>query len=414
MKGYQLAWRNLWRNRRRTLITAASVFFALFFALLLRSFQLGTYGKVYTDIISSYSGYLQLQHPDYLDEPVLDNSFNVEPGMVSLIEQDPNVTSVEPRIETFALAAAGSRTSGVMIMGIDPGSESTVLNLRNRVLPGHDSVAGNFLTDDESGYALIGSALSAYLGAGIGDTLVLMGQGYHGVSAAGLYQVKGILEMPSPDIDSRLVCLTLNDVRWLYDMPGMATSATIGVRESSDRALEATVARLRAITGSELALRSWKEINALLVNQLEADRRSGAIMIGILYLVIAFGVFGTVLMMMAERRREFAMLISVGMRRGRLAAVTGLEMLLMGLLGVVAGVIASLPVVIAGHVRPLRFTGEMARMFRDYGFDPVMPTQLPGVYYLWQTVVVLLIVVIAIAFCTRRILRMNIISTLKG
>jgi ABC-type antimicrobial peptide transport system permease subunit len=147
---------------------------------------------------------------------------------------------------------------------------------------------------------------------------------------------------------------------------------------------------------------------------MEADNRSGAIMIGILYLVIAFGVFGTVLMMLAERRREFGMLVSIGMRKGRLAGVVGMEMVLIGLIGVAAGVAASLPIVFYGHARPLRFTGEMARMYEDYGFDPVMPMLLPDRYYLWQVVVVLLILLIAIAFSVRRIFKLNVINALRA
>ena len=95
----------------------------------------------------------------------------------------------------------------------------------------------------------------------------------------------------------------------------------------------------------------------LLVNQMDADNKSGMIMIGILYLVIAFGVFGTILMMMAERRREFGMLVSVGMQKWKLAKVVSLEMLFIGFLGVSAGIIASLPVVFYGNIHPLRFTG---------------------------------------------------------
>ncbi|MCI0523258.1 MAG: hypothetical protein L0Y37_06350, partial [Bacteroidales bacterium] len=113
MKDYQLAWRNLWRNKRRTIITAASIFFAVFFALVMRSFQLGTYEKMYRDVIESYSGYLQLQHVDYMDESNLDNGFVIDPAVISTIEGDPNVTAVIPRLESFALAAAGSRTQAV-------------------------------------------------------------------------------------------------------------------------------------------------------------------------------------------------------------------------------------------------------------------------------------------------------------
>ncbi len=406
MKSYQLAWRNLWRNRRRSLITAASVFFALFFSLVLRSFQLGAYGKIYSDIIRSYSGYLQLQHPDYLDEPLLDNCFTVDPVIIREVEDDPDVTGVNLRLESFALAAAGTRTQGVMVTGIDSDS---LLPLLHR----HASVAGGFLSAGESGFALIGSSLSSWLGAGTGDTLVLMGQGYRGASASGRFVVKGVVSIPSPEIDNRLVCLTLTDAQSLYNAPGKATSAIIGIRETGDRALEAIRLRLQSAAGPGLAVRTWKEMNALLVNQLEADSRSGAIMTAILYLVIAFGVFGTVLMMMAERRREFAVLISIGMSRERLAWVVGLELLLMGLLGVAGGVAASLPVVFAGHARPLRFTGGTARMFMEYGFTPEMPMQLPGAYYLWQILVVLLILAAAISFSVRRIYNINVINALR-
>ncbi len=134
MKDYQLAWKNLWRNQRRTLITAASVFFAVFFALVMRSFQLGTYDKMYRDVIESYSGYLQLQQVDYLDEPSLDNSFVIDPGVISTIESDPNVTAVIPKLESFSLAAVGSRTQGVMVIGMDPDNEVRGLNIRKRLV----------------------------------------------------------------------------------------------------------------------------------------------------------------------------------------------------------------------------------------------------------------------------------------
>ena len=471
MKNHQLAWRNLWRNKRRTLITAASVFFAVFFALVMRSFQLGTYEKMYRDVIESYSGYLQLQNTDYLDESSLDNGFVLEQSLTDLIDADPNVTGVIPKLESFALAAAGSRTQGVMVIGMDPDNEQKTLNIRNRLiryrltpeacealkgenLPGRtaklidvfageawnddktlvselgigkdDSAAvmplfrryasldNRYLTSEDSGRAVIGYGLSRYLGADLGDTLVIMGQGYHGVSAAGLFVVKGIVSMPNPEIDNAFVYITLADAQYLYAAPGMVTSAIISINETEDRELFETQRRLNDSCSDGLVIRNWKEMNALLLNQMEADNKSGAIMIGILYLVIAFGVFGTVLMLMAERRREFGMLVSIGMQRRKLAGIVGMEMLFIGLLGVMAGVAASLPIVFYGYARPLRFTGEMAKMYEDYGFEPVMPMLLPDTYYLWQAVIVLLILLIAIAFSVRRIFRLNIINALRA
>ena len=471
MKDYQLAWRNLWRNRKRTLITAASVFFAVFFALVMRSFQLGTYQKMYNDVIESYSGYLQLQNSEYLDEPGLDNGFVVDSAVVSRIESDANVTAFIPRLESFALAAVGSRTQGVMVIGMDPGKETKGLNIKNRLvryrltpeavealkkedLPGRTSklldvfvnesftdeasltsvlgidrsdttallplfrkyafFSNGYLTAADTACAVIGNGLSEYLHAGIGDTIVIMGQGYHGTTAAGLFVVKGVVSMPQPEVDNRFVYLTLDDARYLYAAPGMVTSGIISIRETDDDDLLMTRDRLNRACSDGLVVRTWKEMNALLLNQMEADNKSGAIMIAILYLVIAFGVFGTVLMMMAERRREFGMLVSIGMRKGKLAKVISMEMLLIGLLGVIAGVAASLPLVYLGYAKPLRFTGEMAKMYEDYGFEPVMPMLLPDTYYLWQVVIVLLILSIAISFSIRKVFRLNIINALRA
>ncbi|MEZ4996229.1 MAG: FtsX-like permease family protein [Bacteroidales bacterium] len=313
-------------------------------------------------------------------------------------------------IDVFAGEAWNDDKTLVSELGIGKDDSAAVMPLLRR----YASLDNRYLTSADSGRAVIGYGLSRYLGADLGDTLVIMGQGYHGVSAAGLFVVKGIVSMPNPEIDNAFVYITLADAQYLYAAPGMVTSAIISINETEDRELYETQRRLNDSCSDGLVIRNWKEMNALLLNQMEADNKSGAIMIGILYLVIAFGVFGTVLMLMAERRREFGMLVSIGMQRKKLAGIVGMEMLFIGLLGVMAGVAASLPIVFYGYARPLRFTGEMAKMYEDYGFEPVMPMLLPDTYYLWQAVIVLLILLIAIAFSVRRIFRLNIINALRA
>jgi ABC-type lipoprotein release transport system permease subunit len=276
------------------------------------------------------------------------------------------------------------------------------------------SFSNYYFNNTDTQCVIIGDGLSDYLKISVGDTLILMGQGYHGTTAAGKYSVKGIVKLPAPDIDNIIVYIPINSARELYAAPGMATSAVFSLKSNSDKDVLLTAGRLKQIISDPLTVKPWRELNALLVNQMEADSRSGMIMVGILYLVIAFGVFGTVLMMMAERRREFGMLVSIGMQKRKLAKIVSLEILLLGFVGVIAGVIASLPVVIYGNIHPIRFTGEMARMYEDYGFEPVMPTLLPGIFYLWQIVVVLIILVIAITFSVRKIFRIKVISALRA
>jgi putative ABC transport system permease protein len=471
MTDYQLAWKNLWRNKRRTIITAASIFFAVFFSLVMRSFQLGAYDRMFKNIIESYTGYLQIQHRDYFDEPTIDNSFELSQPLIDKIESDPNVNTLVPRLESFALAADESRTQGVMVLGIDPEGEEKVTDLKSKlvkykltpesiqalkestipartkklldvftnesyssegrllidldigeedtasvlpVLRRYASFKNRYLDNNETAGAIIGDGLSDYLKAGVGDTIVLVGQGYHGTSAAGKYEVRGIVRLPAPDIDNVIVYLPLAVAQELFAAPEMVTSAVLRLNNNDNENVLQSGESLRKLLNEPLTIRTWHELNALLINQMEADSRSGMIMIGILYLVIAFGVFGTVLMMMAERRREFGMLVSIGMRKNKLAKVVSFEMLLIGFLGLAAGVIASLPFVFYGNAHPIRFTGEMGRMYSDYGFEPIMPTLLPDTYYLWQIVVVLIILIIAILFSIRKIFRINVISALRA
>jgi len=471
MTDYQLAWKNLWRNKRRTIITAASIFFAVFFSLVMRSFQLGAYDRMFKNIIESYTGYLQIQHRDYFDEPTIDNSFELSQPLIDRIESDPNVNTLVPRLESVALAADESRTQGVMVLGIDPEGEEKVTDLKSKlvkykltpesiqalkestipartkklldvftnesyssegrllidldigeedtasvlpVLRRYASFKNRYLDNNETAGAIIGDGLSDYLKAGVGDTIVLVGQGYHGTSAAGKYEVRGIVRLPAPDIDNVIVYLPLALAQELFAAPDMVTSAVLRLNNNDNENVLQSGESLRKLLNEPLTIRTWHELNALLINQMEADSRSGMIMIGILYLVIAFGVFGTVLMMMAERRREFGMLVSIGMRKNKLAKVVSFEMLLIGFLGLAAGVIASLPFVFYGNAHPIRFTGEIGRMYSDYGFEPIMPTLLPDTYYLWQIVVVLIILIIAILFSIRKIFRINVISALRA
>jgi hypothetical protein len=130
----KIAWRNLWRNRRRTIITSASVFFAVFFAVIMRSYQLGSYDSMILNFIESYSGYLQVQHVKYQDNPSVDYSFDYNDTLASAIKEVENVVSVAPHIESFALASSGTQTKGVAVCAIDPETERNFSDPENKLV----------------------------------------------------------------------------------------------------------------------------------------------------------------------------------------------------------------------------------------------------------------------------------------
>jgi ABC-type lipoprotein release transport system permease subunit len=336
--------------------------------------------------------------------------YKLTPETIEKLKNDSLPDHAKKLLDVFSNEAYSGEARLMQDLDITDEDSAAIL----KVIRKHASFSNNYLTEEETASVVIGDGLSEYLDAGVGDTIVLMGQGYHGTTAAGKYKIMGIIKLPAPDIDNVIVYIPIGVARELYAAPGMATSAVISLNSNDDNDILETEYRLKNIVAEPMTIKHWHELNALMVNQMEADNKSGMIMIAVLYLVIAFGVFGTVLMMMAERKREFGMLVSIGMQKRKLAKIISLEMLLIGFLGVIAGVAASLPIVFYGNKHPLRFTGEFARMYEDYGFEPVMPTLLPDTFYLWQIVVVLIIIMIAILFSTRKIFRLNVIDAMRA
>ena len=260
----------------------------------------------------------------------------------------------------------------------------------------------------------VGDRLSKYLELGIGDTIVLISQGYHATTAAGKYEIKGIVKIPLPDIDNKIVYLPLDICQGLFNAEGNLTSLAIHVNNNEDKSIVKTVDRISEILPEDQRIMEWREMNEVLISQMEADDKGGMIMIGILYLVIAFGVFGTVLMMTAERKREFGVLVAIGMQKRKLASIVTLEMLYVGLLGILAGCVVIIPVILYGVAHPIIFKGEYAKMFDDFGMEPMMVFQGIDFYFLWQMFIVALMVFLAIGYPVRKILKLEVVNALRA
>jgi ABC-type lipoprotein release transport system permease subunit len=469
---FKIAWRNLWRNRRRTIITSASIFFAVFFAAIMRSYQLGSYDRMIMNFIESYSGYLQVQNVKYLDNPTIDYSFEYSDSLEKAISGVKNVVSVAPHIESFALASSGSQTKGVAVLAIDPEKEKTFSNPENKlvkytisreaidslrksvsltpdVADKLENIVGSSyssqarleleldLTDQENSMfindimkaarvtngnlsenddgVLVSVKLADYLKVAIGDTVILMGQGYHGASAAGIFPVRGIIKMPAPDIDSRLIIMTISAAQYFFDAKGRITSLSVNLTGRSDRIMNGARKRIdMLLTDKNTVTKTWEDLNPVLVQQIQGDNETGLATLAMLYFIIFFGIFGTVLMMVAERKKEFGVLMAIGMQRIRLMRVITIEMVFLGIIGVIGGMLASAPVIMYFYYHPILLKGDLGKMMDDYGWDAVMPTAWFGPYFYWQVAVVCLMVLIATIYPVRKLSKLKEIEALRS
>lgn len=401
----KIAWRNIWRNKRRTLITTASIFFGVLLSAFMTSMQEGSYSQYIQAIVNSYSGYLQVHRKGYWDDKVINNSFEIAPAITSKIGRVREVTLFAPRLETFALASTEDITKGVMVMGVDPVKEDKITNISGKI------VHGRYFADGSNGVVL-GNRLAQYMKLSTNDTLVLIGQGYHGVSAAGKYPVRGIIRHPSPEFDRNVVYMDIKVCQALFSAENRLTSYVVMVHDNDEVA--SAKKSLQQQLGGGVEVMEWEVMNRLLLKQIESDRAGGVIMKGILYVIIGFGILGTVMMMMAERRKEFGIMMAVGMQKYKIAATLMLETVFIGMVGVVAGIVASVPVIYYFLFHPIPLTGQAGEMMVQMGFAPAMFfSNEPAIYY--QQALTIFIFTIAIGmYPIMNIWRLKVITALRG
>jgi putative ABC transport system permease protein len=401
-----MAWRNIWRNKRRTMITAASIFFGVFFAITMRSFHLGSWESLINSVVHTYTGYIQVHAKDYWNDKTIDNTFENSFQLQRRIAENKDVKSVIPRLESFALASAGDQTKGVIVIGIDPLKEDEFSALSPKL------VEGAFMTPHDQGIMLT-MRLSKYLNTGVNDSLVLISQGYHGASAAGKYKVTGIIHLPSPDFDGQIVYMNLPVCQEFYGAAGRITSLVVNIGNTLKmNKIAYNIRQTRGLENNEVM--TWQEMMPELYQQFRSDNASGKILIGILYVIIGFGIFGTVLMMTTERKREFGVMVAIGMQKFNLALILSIEMLIIGALGVLTGVIASIPIVTYYHFHPLRVSGAVAQTMEQYGMDPVIPVSWHFDYFLYQALVVFILVLVASLYPLMTVLKLKVVKALRA
>jgi putative ABC transport system permease protein len=405
MKVIRIAWRNLWRNKRRTLITMGSVFFAVWFALIMRAFQLGSYDLMVNNLVHAYSGYFQLHARGYWGDRVINNGFLVSPALGWAIGSTPGISVYAPRLESFALASSGLQSRGVLINGVNPDAENKLTSLQKKL------VSGEYLKAGDLG-ALVSQRLARHLKIRVGDTLVIIGQGYHGASAAGIFPVRGIVRLPAPDLDNRLVYLSLPAARNLFTAGELLTSIAFNVSDPGQYSIVADQLR-KKINPGVYEVMTWAQMMPYVVQQIRADSGSGLIMLGILYVIVGFGIFGTMLMMLNERRREFGMMIAIGMQKRQLSLIMITEILFLGFLGILTGIIAAIPPVYYFHVHPVLLTGNMAESMVRMGFEPIMPSAWKVSLFISQPLVVLGIILTVMFLPVMRIKKLTVIEALR-
>lgn len=402
----RFSWKNMWRNRQRTGISTAAIFFAVILSIITGSLQDGVFDNLIKNVVSFYSGYIQIHSQGYWDERILDNSFEASGAIEKKILQQNNVTTISPRLESFALASSDVVTKGCMVIGVSPERENEITDLKNKL------VAGGYLEEDDPG-VLLGKGLLERLNLEPDDTLVLIGQGYHGATAGGKFVVKGVVKFGSPDLNDQAIFMSLSSARQLYTADNMLTSYVLALENTASADLTATAQDIRKLVGSSYEVMTWEQMMPDVIQHIRTDKGSMYIIQGILYLLICFGIFGTLLMMMVERRFEMGMLVAIGMKKLKLIQLLLIESVLTVLTGCVLGILVSIPIVYYLNKFPITLKGDMAKVYEEFGFEPIFPASQDAGIFIVQGTIVLIIGLALSLYPIAKVIQLDPVTAMK-
>jgi len=382
-----MAWRNLWRYRRRTLVTVAAMTLALLVMVLYTSLVEGYLRDLERNIVDIELGDIQIFAQGYQDNPSL---YNVIPDPDRLLVQlSDSGFRASARLVGRGLGAAGESSAGVVLKGIDVERDAQVSQILAHV------EAGTWLDPADPTGVVVGNRLAHTLGVEPGDELVLLGQAADGSIANDLTTVRGILRSISDESDRAGVFMTAEAFRTFFVLAD--GTHQIIVRRPADRDLTAAVAEVRAVA-TGLDVQSWRDLVPILASMLDSARALIQIVFLVVYIVVVILIMNAMLMAVFERIRELGVLKALGVSPGRIFALMVAEGGFQTGIAIVVALALSVPglIYLADHGLDLSRLGGMS--FSGIAMDPVWRGVVTPMTIIAPVLTLVLIVSLAVTY----------------
>jgi len=327
MRLWAMAWRNVWRNRRRTLVTMGAMTFGLLAMILYAGLVEGYLIGLERNVLDLEMGDVQIHEP----------TFRRKPSLYKIIEDDQRIIGelddagypASARLLGPALAAAGDVSAGVSLRGLDPLRDASVSEIGDHV------AEGQWLDSGDDHGVVIGRKLARILDVQVGDELILLSQGADGSTANDAYRVRGILRGVADGVDRAGIFMIDAAFRELMVLDRGAHQ--IIVRRPKHVPLADAEAFVQQVAGDDEAL-SWKGLAPTMARMLESTRGAMLAMYGIIYIGIGMLILNTMLMAVLERVREFGVLKAIGVGPLRLFQLVMAESAVMSGVATAAGI----------------------------------------------------------------------------
>ena len=405
--GFRLAWRNIWRQKRRTWLTALAMIFSNVLLVFMIALQFGSYEMMINNSLAMFSGQLQVQQEDYQESQKMRLAIDGIGGLADAIRQRFPQAAVTARANAFVLLSSEDRSFASQIVGVEPRFEPGVSSI-----PGLLS-AGRYLGEPDAAEAVIGEVMARNLKVGVGDELTFLGSGIDGSFAAGVISVVGIFRSGSQELDRSLAEVPLAYFQEAFAMEGRGHVIALSVPglETVPAVLKSLQATLDARDG--LVALDWEALMPGLKQAIQADMTSAWFMYGVLIMLVAFSVLNTQLMSVLERTREFGVIMALGIKPRRLAMLVFLETFLMAAIGLAIGVL--LGTLLSAYYAHSGFSYPgMDEMAAKFNMSPLMYPSLEPFALLLGPLVVFIFCLLATIYPALKLYRLRPVEAMRA
>lgn len=367
-----MAWRNIWRNRRRTLLTLFGIAFGVMLAVIFTGIGDASYGGMINKAALMGSGHVTAQHPGYQELPSTKKTVAETEALVALAKEHRDVEASTVRINGALMLATATESAGASFMGVDPQTETPqTLQLIDSITEG-----AFFETSTDEGI-ILGKKLASNLGVGLGKRVVYTLTDKSGEIVSGLAKVTGLIESGSDAMDAGLCLLPLGKTREVLGY-GPQEATVVAVFLADNRASDEVAAALKKRTGNDVAVLTWKETQPDLHGFIQMKVGSTLVFEVIIMLLVGAGIFNSLFVSVMERLREFGVMLAIGFSPGHIFRLVMWESLYIGITGIIGAALVT-----AGPYYHLATTGidtrDIAKEGMEVsgiGIDPIIYAQI--------------------------------------
>ena len=361
----KLAWRNLWRNKRRTLIILSAISVGVWAMIFMTALMRGMVDQMIRNATESFIGHVQIHNADYINDPSIANS--MAPPSADLIKYLDQAQAWTTRVRVPAVVSSERETRGVTLLGVAPQREAQLSFVA------HDITSGRFLTTDDDNGVVIGEKLARKLDTELGKRVVIMSQDPENNIADRGVRVVGIYKAPLTSIEERFVIMGIATAQSFLKMGNRISE--IEIDGDDYRNVEPLYQQIKQHVDSHLEVLTWQQLDEYLGSMLGMMDGFVLVWILVIFIALSFGLVNTLFMAVFERVREVGLILALGMRPAHILLQILFEALFLIILGLVIGTALSWLA-----IKPLEDGFDVSVVAQGMDFMGVGSVMYPALY----------------------------------